>query len=76
MIELIVTERRFEPGMTVGEALALHPNARWVFASFHLGGCTHCAISTEETLAKVAEGYGLPLDRLIVALNSLLATPA
>jgi hybrid cluster-associated redox disulfide protein len=76
MTELIVTEKRFEAGMTVGEALALHPNARWVFASFHLGGCTHCAISTEETLAQVAEGYGLSLDQLIDALNSLLATPA
>jgi hybrid cluster-associated redox disulfide protein len=76
MTELIVTEKHFEPGMTVGEAMALHPNARWVFASYHLGGCTHCAISTQETLAEVAEGYGLPLDKLMDALNSLLATPA
>jgi hypothetical protein len=62
MTELIVTEKRFEPGMTVGEALSLQPNARWVFTSFHLGGCSRCAVSTEETLAQVAEGYGLPLE--------------
>jgi hybrid cluster-associated redox disulfide protein len=76
MTDLIATEKRFEGGMTVGEAMALHPNARWVFASYHLGGCSHCAISTEETIGQVAEGYGVPLDKLLDDLNSLLATPA
>jgi hybrid cluster-associated redox disulfide protein len=73
---IITSEKRFSPDMTVGEAMALHPNARWVFASYHLGGCSHCAISTEETIGQVAEGYGVPLDKLIDDLNSLLATPA
>lgn len=73
---IITSEKRFAPDMTVGEAMALHPNARWVFASYHLGGCSHCAISTEETIGQVAEGYGVPLDKLIDDLNSLLATPA
>jgi hypothetical protein len=27
---------RFHPGLTVGEAFALHPGARAVFANFHL----------------------------------------
>ena len=75
MTDLIATEKHFEAGMTVGEAMALHPNARWVFASYHLGGCSHCAISTEETIGQVAEGYGVPLDKLLDDLNSLLATP-
>lgn len=67
-----VTEPRFDPEMKVGEALALHPSARWVFAAYHLGGCTHCAVSNEETLTQVAEGYGLSLDKLLSDLNSLL----
>jgi hybrid cluster-associated redox disulfide protein len=63
---------QFTKEMTVGEAMTLHPNARWVFASYHLGGCSHCAISNEETIEQVAEGYGVPLDALIGDLNSLL----
>ena len=71
----------FNKDMTVGEAMSTHPNARWVFASYHLGGCSHCAISNEETIEQVAEGYGVPLDKLIEDLNALLepaapATPA
>lgn len=67
------TERRFDADMTVGEAMALHANARWVFASYHLGGCSHCAISNEETIAQVAIGYGVPLEKLLDDLNSLFA---
>lgn len=66
------TETKFTKEMTVGEAMTTHPNARWVFASYHLGGCSHCAISNEETIEQVAEGYGVPLDKLIDDLNSLL----
>lgn len=62
----------FHKDMTVGEAMGTHPNARWVFASYHLGGCSHCAISNEETIEQVAEGYGVPLDKLIEDLNALL----
>ena len=64
--------RPFHADMTVGQAMTLHPNARWVFASYHLGGCSHCAISEEETIAQVAEGYGVPLDKLVDDLNSLV----
>lgn len=60
--------------MTVGEALAFHPGARWVFTAYHIGGCSHCAMSEEETLAQLAEGYGLSLEKLIRDLNSLLAS--
>jgi hybrid cluster-associated redox disulfide protein len=64
-------ETRFTADMTVGQAMATHPNVRWVFASYHLGGCSHCAISEEETVGQVAEGYGVPLDKLLEDLNSL-----
>lgn len=68
------TEKHFAKEMTVGEAMALHPNTRWVFASYHLGGCSHCAVSMEETIEQVAEGYGVPLDKLMADLNALLET--
>jgi hybrid cluster-associated redox disulfide protein len=67
-------EKKFESTMTVGEALALHPNARWVLAAYHLGGCTHCAVSNEETLQQVSEAYGVPLDKLVDDLNTLFAS--
>jgi hybrid cluster-associated redox disulfide protein len=66
-------DRKFDPAMTVNDALSFHPSARWVFAAYHLGGCTSCAVSTEETLAEVATGYGIPLEKLLGDLNSLLA---
>ena len=62
----------FVPQMTVEQALALHPSARWVFAAYHIGGCSQCAMSEAETLEEVAAGYQLPLDNLIRDLNSLL----
>ena len=58
--------------MTVDTALALHPAARWVFAAYHIGGCDGCSSATDETLAEVAEGYRLDLERLLSDLNSLL----
>lgn len=64
-------ESKFVPGMTVGQALVAHPSARWVLASYHLGGCSSCAVSNEETLAQVADGYGLSLEKLLRDLNSL-----
>lgn len=64
--------RRFTPDMTVGEAMKLHPRAQFVFASYHLGGCSHCAISEHETIEQVCYGYGIPPEELLESLNSLL----
>ena len=62
----------FVPDMTVEQALALHPAAKWVFAAYHIGGCSGCAMSEAETLAQVAAGYRLPLEQLINDLNAPL----
>ena len=62
---------RFNADMTIGESMQLHPRAREVFAGFHLGGCGECALSEFETVRQVCEGYGVPVDMLIGALNSL-----
>jgi len=64
----------FSPETRVDEALRTHPKARWVFAAYHIGGCNSCERATDETLAQVAEGYALPLQRLLDDLNSLLAS--
>ena len=63
--------KNFEANMTVGQALALHPDARWVFAAYHIGGCNGCSRIDEETLLEVATGYGLPLERFLRDLNAL-----
>jgi len=62
--------------MTVDAALALHPATRWVFAAYHIGGCDGCSAATDETLAEVAEGYHLDLQRLLADLNSLFQPAA
>jgi len=60
--------------MTVDAALAMHPAARWVFAAYHIGGCDGCSSASNETLAEVAEGYRLDLQRLLADLNALPGT--
>ena len=57
--------------MTVGEAMALHPEAPLVFASYHLGGCKSCSINEVETIEQVCEGYGVEVDLIIDSLNTL-----
>ncbi len=59
--------------MTVNEALAHHPHARWVFIAYHLGSCTTCASAETETLEELATEYGFPLEKFVADLNSLLA---
>ena len=63
----------FSPETRVDEALRIHPNARWVFAAYHIQGCVSCSSSASETLAEVATGYRLPLERMLHDLNALLA---
>ncbi len=64
----------FNNGMTVQEAFKTHAGARRVFAKFHLGGCSNCAISETETIEQVSEGYGIPLPMLMEELDKLFAT--
>ena len=71
MVAVSTDNSKFHPGLTVGEAFALHPGARAVFANFHLGGCSNCAISEFETIEQVSEGYGIPLEMIMDALHAL-----
>lgn len=64
---------QFRSTTIVAEALALHPKARWVFAAYHIRGCSGCDQAGLETLEEMARGYGIPLDRLLADLNGLHA---
>lgn len=57
--------------MTVDQAFKVHAGARRVFARFHLGGCSNCAISETHTIGAVSEDYGIPLAMLLESLNAL-----
>jgi hypothetical protein len=61
----------FVPEMTVRETLLLHPQAEQVLAGFHLGGCSHCAVEPDATLAQVCTQSGVQLDQLMGNLNLL-----
>lgn len=63
--------QHFTPEMTVDEAFKLHAGARRVFARFHLGGCSNCAISETHTIGAISEDYGIPLPMLLENLNAL-----
>ncbi len=65
-------KKKFSEDMTVEEVMNRHPEASLVLASYHLGGCSHCAIREYETLDQVCMGYGIPLDQLLGSLNNLL----
>jgi hypothetical protein len=66
-----MTDQRFTPEMTVDQAFHTHAGARRVFARFHLGGCSNCAISETHTIGQISEDYGIPLPMLLDGLNAL-----
>ncbi|MDP9025316.1 MAG: hypothetical protein M3N13_08085 [Candidatus Eremiobacteraeota bacterium] len=66
----------FTKDQTVQEAFKTHAGARRVFAKFHLGGCSNCAISETETIEQVSEGYGIPLAMLMEELEKLFDSGA
>ena len=67
-----VPSLRFRPATIVADALAIHPKARWVFAAYHIGGCSDCSQSSRETLEEVAGSYRIPLEGLLRDLNELV----
>ena len=66
----------FSAQMTVSEALAQHPSARWVFAAYHIGGCSGCSSAEDETLEEVAAAYGISLEKFMADLNLILSREA
>jgi hybrid cluster-associated redox disulfide protein len=64
----------FTPEMTVREALMVHPQAEQVLASFHLGGCSHCAVEPNDRLVDACQEHGVDLQVLVGNLNLLTST--
>ena len=62
---------KFHKDMLVADAMQAHPRANEVFAGFHLGGCSSCQISHEETIEQVCFAYGVEVDMLLETLESL-----
>ncbi len=60
---------RFDADTTMEEAIAADPNLPVVLMRFHIGGCSLCGFEPEDTIAKVAEDNGVPLQRLLDAMN-------
>ena len=63
----------FVPTMTIAEAMGVHPRVSEVLASFHLGGCSHCAVSDVDTIEGACQTYGIDQKALMLALNNLVS---
>ncbi|MGE5602017.1 MAG: hypothetical protein ACM30E_03140 [Nitrososphaerales archaeon] len=63
----------FDPSMTISEAMSVHPKVVDVLASFHLGGCSHCAVSDVDTIEGACQTYGIDQAALMNALNGLVS---
>ena len=59
----------FTPETKMSDAMACDPNLPVVLMKFHIGGCNMCGFEDEDTIAKVAEDNGVPMDRLLSAMN-------
>ncbi|MEE2886484.1 MAG: hypothetical protein VX951_03535 [Planctomycetota bacterium] len=59
----------FTPETTMSEAMSKDPNLPVILMKFHIGGCNMCGFEDDDTIAKVAEDNGVPVDRLLTALN-------
>ncbi|MDQ4076551.1 MAG: hypothetical protein M3220_09940, partial [Chloroflexota bacterium] len=66
-------EALFHADMTVGEAVEIDRRAVEVLSAFHIGGCSSCAVSPEDTLRYAAEGNGQDVQRLLDVLNKLVS---
>ena len=62
-------QKPFTPDTTMERAMAADPNLPVVLMKFHIGGCSLCGFEPTDTIAKVAEDNGVPLDRLLEAVN-------
>jgi hypothetical protein len=69
-----MTEREpAKPAITadtrIGDALRADPGLPAVLMRFHIGGCSACGFEESDTVAQVAEDNGVPVERLLAALN-------
>ena len=63
-------KKPFGASTTMADAVAADPNLPVVLMNFHIGGCSLCGFEPNDSIAKVAEDNGVPLERLLEAINS------
>ncbi len=64
------TRPEFTADTLMGDAMAQDANLPVVLMQFHIGGCSMCGFENDDTIAKVAEDNGVPVERLLAALNA------
>ncbi len=60
----------FDQDMTIGQALALNPNAEIVFMGFGMH-CISCFVSQMETIGEACEVHGVDVKEVIKELNNM-----
>jgi hypothetical protein len=61
---------QFTAETTMLEALTADPSLGMVLMrDFHLGGCRNCGFNPHDSIANVAAQNGIPVDRLLAAMN-------
>ncbi|MBA3531564.1 MAG: hypothetical protein H0T73_06530 [Ardenticatenales bacterium] len=66
----------FHAEMTIAEAMTVEPRATEVLGAFHIGGCSSCAVSPEDTLRQAAEANEQNIQQVLEALNKLAGSEA
>jgi hybrid cluster-associated redox disulfide protein len=69
-------ELKFEPSMTIAEAMQVHPGVVDVLARFHLNGCPSCAVSDVDTIDGACRSYGIDQNALMSELTKLIQPDA
>lgn len=64
------TAPAFTADTLMGDAMARDPNLPVTLMQFHIGGCSMCGFENDDTIAKVAEDNGVPVERLLEAINA------
>ena len=68
-METSENSNEFTPETTMEQAMAKDPNLPIILMKFHIGGCNMCGFENDDTIAKVAEDNGVPVYRLLAAMN-------
>jgi hypothetical protein len=64
------SDTKFNPKMTMEEAVRVDGRVKMILQQFHIGGCHHCGFEEQDTIEKVATDNGVPVDVLLNTLNS------
>ena len=62
-------KQKFAATTKMSDAIATDPNLPVVLMRFHVGGCSLCGFEPDDTIEQVAADNGIPLERLLAALN-------